>query len=35
MNPDDPAVEFSAWPYAEQRCKDVAKTPSRIVCPFG
>jgi hypothetical protein len=28
MNPDDPAVEFSAWGYAEQRCEYLAKTRS-------
>jgi hypothetical protein len=27
-NPDDPAVEFSAWSYAEQRCEEIAKVRS-------
>jgi len=24
INPDDPAIEFSAWSYAKQRCEEIA-----------
>jgi hypothetical protein len=30
LNPNDPRVIFSAWPYAKARCRDVVASRARL-----